>query len=197
MKKKPKIICVTGGIGAGKTLIARLFHEHFGIPVYNADEEAKKIMYQPDVKEKLIKLFGEEAYIHNTLNTKYIADIVFNDKEMLKKLEKTVHPEVKKHFGSWVKSQKSPYVILENAILFKSKMDDLCDQIIWVDAPEELRIQRVMHRNNISRAQVIERIKNQPVIKSYLKNIDYLIMNNNSIEKVLNEIITLHNLFTK
>ncbi len=197
MKNKPKIICITGGIGAGKSTIARLFNKYFGVPVYNADEEAKNIMYQPDVKEKLTSIFGKEAYHGNSLNTKYIADIVFNDKEMLKKLEKVVHPRVEKHFKLWYKKQMSPYVILENAILFKSKMDGLCDKIIWIEAPEELRIKRVMARNNLSREKIKERIKNQPDKNLYQEKVDYLIVNDDSIEKMLNKITTLHNLFTK
>ncbi|WP_337994868.1 dephospho-CoA kinase [Polaribacter ponticola] len=117
------IIGLTGGIGSGKTTVANYFSEFKNVAIYIADIEAKKLMNSSQIiKEKLIKEFGEEAFLDNVLNREYISSIVFNNKDKLSSLNAIVHPEVKKHFKDFVKNNVDKlYIIYENAILFESK----------------------------------------------------------------------------
>jgi dephospho-CoA kinase len=155
------IIGLTGGIGSGKTTVAKLFLER-GVPVYFADDEAKKLMQSSEaLKSKIRATFGDKSYLNNTLNRSYLAALVFTDKRNLERLNKLVHPAVKEHFSKWRAQQNSEYVIYENAILFESNSDKECDYIITVIADYETRIKRVMKRDNISRQDVINRIDNQ------------------------------------
>ena len=168
---------MTGGIGSGKTTIAKMFEEQ-GIPVYYADDEAKKLMNTSElIKQKLISAFGEDSYQNGKLNRAYLAEQVFNDKEKLKTINSIVHPEVDRHFKEWVSAQQSKIVVQENAILFESGKKDRFDVIITVTAPEEVRIRRVVKRDQISEEQVKARIKNQMDDTEKIKNSDYTIEN--------------------
>ena len=134
------IVGLTGGIGSGKTTVAKFF-EDYGIPVYIADEEAKKLMARSKViKRKLIHLFGEQTYINNALNKPFIANIIFNDKSYLQKMNAIIHPRVARHFEKWVIKQNAPYVIKEVAILFENGGQDKCDAVITVIAPKNIRV---------------------------------------------------------
>lgn len=156
-----KIIGLTGGIGSGKTTIAKMF-EALDIPVYYTDIEAKKLMSTSVlIKSKLISLFGNMAFVDNKLNRAFIAGVVFKHKEKLQKLNKIVHPEVDKNFKEWVNKQNSPYVIQENAIIFESNNQDNFDEIITVTAPEQDKIKRVMKRDKVSEIMVRDRMVNQ------------------------------------
>jgi len=155
------VIGLTGGIGSGKTTVAKLFLE-MGIPVYFADDEAKKLMQTSEVlKSKIRATFGDKSYLNNTLNREFLASLVFTDKNNLERLNKLVHPAVKKHFSKWRIQQNSEYVIYENAILFESNSYKECDYIITVVASEETRINRVIKRDKVTRQDVINRIDNQ------------------------------------
>lgn len=172
-----KIIGLTGGIGSGKSTIAGFFKEA-GVPVYFADEEAKKIMETVEVIKKVQAVFDENIIENNALNRKKIADLVFSAPEKLKKLNAIIHPEVKKHFQAWVKAHHtSPFVIKEAAILFESGTYIDCDKIILVTAPQELRIERVMKRDKVSREQVLDRINHQWPDEKKMKLSDYIIQN--------------------
>lgn len=156
-----KIVGITGGIGSGKTTVAKIF-ETYGIPVYYADDEAKKLNdTSPIIKEGLTTLFGERIYISGKLDRSLLASKIFLDKELLQKVNSIIHPQVAKHFKEWVSVQKSPYILKEAAILFESGGDKHCDKIILVTAPENIRIDRVMKRDRISKEQVLSRMKNQ------------------------------------
>ncbi|MCG2612043.1 dephospho-CoA kinase [Flavobacterium sp. SM15] len=156
-----KIIGLTGGIGSGKSTIADYFRS-LGVPVYIADEQAKKIMDEPEIVKKVQSIFDENVIENNSLNRKKIAELVFSAPEKLKQLNSIVHPEVKRHFLDWVrKHNKFPFVIKEAAILFESGSYIDCDRIILVTAPIDVRIQRVIKRDNVSKDQVMERVKNQ------------------------------------
>ena len=179
-----KIIGLTGGIGSGKTTIARLF-EAEGIPVYIADDEAKKIMVLPETIQIIGKYFGQEVIVNNQIDRKKISEIVFNQPEKLKELNKIIHPLVKKHFDNWVKKQDSPFVIKEAAILFESGSYKYCNQIITVIASEETRIKRVMERDNCTREVVLDRIKNQWNDSRKTSKSDYIIENENLIDTKL------------
>jgi dephospho-CoA kinase len=176
-----KIIGLTGGIGSGKTTIARLF-EAEKIPVYIADDEAKKIMILPETIRLVAKHFGQEFIVNNQIDRKKLSEIVFNHPEKLKELNKIIHPLVKKHFDNWVKKQISPFVIKETAILFESGSYKYCDQIITVVASEEIRIKRVMSRDNCTREAVLDRIKNQWSDSQKTSKSDYIIENENLTE---------------
>jgi dephospho-CoA kinase len=172
-----KVVGLTGGIGSGKTTIAKMFEEQ-GIPVYYADDEAKKLMNTSElIKQKLISAFGEDSYQNGKLNRAYLAEQVFNDKEKLKTINSIVHPEVDRHFKEWVSAQQSKIVVQENAILFESGKKDRFDVIITVTAPEEVRIRRVVKRDQTSEEQVKARIKNQMDDTEKIKKSDYTIEN--------------------
>ncbi len=154
-----KIIGLTGGIGSGKTTIASFFKEE-GIPVYIADDEAKKVMQSSEIINQIKTSFGESLFDNNVLNRSKLAEIVFNNKEELEKLNAIVHPAVKKDFQSWLLQNKGmDFVVYEAAILFESGKYKEFDYIVTVTAPEDIRIERVMKRDNSTRKQVLSRMK--------------------------------------
>ncbi|MTH14579.1 dephospho-CoA kinase [Flavobacterium sp. LC2016-01] len=156
-----KVIGLTGGIGSGKTTIANYFKE-MGVSVYIADDAARAVMQSQAVIEKVKKVFGESLFENNVLNRAKLAEIVFNDADELAKLNAIVHPAVKEDFESWILQHKNEeYVIYEAAILFESGRYKDCDFIILVTAPEEVRIERVLKRDNTTRAQVLSRMQMQ------------------------------------
>ncbi len=186
-----KIVGLTGGMGSGKTTVARIFEE-LGIPVYFADDQAKKLMQTDDeLKENIIREFGNNVYISGKLNTGYLAKIVFSHPEKLKKLEAIVHPAVRKDFKKWVRLQTAPYVIVENAILHKSGMDKLTDYIIWVVADLKKRVERIKKRDEINEEEIKKRLSNQNISSKIIENSDFIIKNNenpvflrNSVKKI-------------
>lgn len=156
-----KVVGLTGGIGSGKTTVA-LFFKELGVPVYIADEEAKKLTNKSKViRKKIIALLGKEAYISSGINKKFVANKIFNDKELLKKVNKIIHPKVAKHFKKWVEKQEGTYCIKEAAILFENDSYKLCDHVILITSPVEDRIKRVKKRDQISRKEIENRIENQ------------------------------------
>ena len=172
------VVGLTGGIGSGKTTIGKQF-ESFGIPVYIADDEAKALMNRSKViKRKLIKLFGKPAYKDDKLNRPYLSSKIFNDKELLDKMNAIVHPKVASHFKRWLKKQKAPYAIKEAAIIFEHNMEDQYDFIITVVADEDLRIERVVDRDNSTEEKIRAIIKNQLTDDEKIKRSDFVIVNN-------------------
>ena len=155
------VVGLTGGIGSGKSTIAKAFAA-LGIAVFNSDEQAKALIAtDTHVKERIIAAFGEEAYQNGEYNRAYIAQIVFNNSEKLAILNGIVHPALAEYFKQWAKEQTSPYVLKEAAILFESGSYKDCDYIITVTAPEEVRIARVMARDHCTEAQVRARMAQQ------------------------------------
>ena len=174
-----KIIGLTGGIGSGKSTIAEFFKE-FGIPVYIADDQAKKLMQSSEILESIKNVFGNDIFENEILNRAKLADIVFNDSNELSKLNEIIHPAVKKDFEKWIVSNKQhSYVIYEAAILFESDRYKDCDIIITVIAPEEIRIQRVIKRDKATREQVLSRIKMQWKDEERILKSDFIINNEN------------------
>jgi len=189
-----KIIGLTGGIGSGKTTIANLFAAR-GIPVYIADDEARKITDLPEIQEAIKNIFGNEVFENNTLIREKLAQIVFNDPLKLEQLNSIIHPAVKTHFEDWLEQHSNfPYVIKEAAILFESGSYKDCDIVITVLAPLELRIERVMKRDKLSREQVLNRINNQWSDLERIEKSKYLIENTNiqkseeKIEEILKKL---------
>lgn len=175
------IIGLTGGIGSGKTTVAKMFSK-LDIPIYIADNEAKILMQQSNViKQKLVALFGDQAYLNGALNKPYIANIIFNNKDYLQKMNAIVHPEVTKHFEKWVAKQKTPYVIKEVAILFENGSYKTCDFIITVTAPLEVRIKRLLKRDSTSIEKIEAIMKNQWTDNEKIKHSHYIIKNEDLI----------------
>lgn len=187
-----KIVGLTGGIGSGKTTVAKQFQAR-GIPVYIADDEAKKLMNRSKIiKRKLIELFGDEAYKNNTLNRPFLADKIFNNADNLKKMNAVVHPKVAAHFKNWVKKQKAPYVLKESAILFENGAYKDCDLIITVTAPLELRKKRLLKRDNTTLEKIQAIINNQwsdeaKILKSHF------VITNKKLEETKQQVQLTHN----
>ena len=192
------VVGLTGGIGSGKTTISHLFGEFENVVIYNADYEAKKLMNSSfEIKSKIIKQFGESFYKNNQLNTTYIAARVFKNKATLEALNSLVHPVVKNHFQQFIiQHKKRDYVIYENAILFESKSNLICDIIISVDAPLETRIKRILLRDNSSKEEVLRRIKSQWLEEKKQLQSHYIIYNQNR-ENLPSQVVNIHNILTK
>ena len=174
-----KMIGLTGGIGAGKSVVAKIFTT-LGIPVFNADEAAKKMMQtSPSIKEKLIEQFGSSIYNASGLQKEKLADIVFNDSFQLQLLNAIVHPETIQAAKDWAAKQTSPYVIKEAALIFESGAADGLFKVIGVTAPLSLRIHRVMQRDGVSKEQVEARMQHQISDSIKMRLCDYVIQNNN------------------
>jgi dephospho-CoA kinase len=186
-----KIIGLTGGIGSGKTTIARHFMEA-KVPVYIADDEAKKITQSFEIIDEIKKKFGNSIFDDAILNREKLSQIVFNNPEKLKQLNAIIHPAVKKNFEDWVlKHKNAPYVIYEAAILFESGSYKNCDLVITVTAPLETRILRVIQRDKTTREHVLKRINSQWEDTQRISKSDFVIENINpettktEIDKIL------------
>ena len=156
-----KVVGLTGGIGSGKTTVAKMFEE-LGVPIYIADIEAKKLINRSKIiKRKLIVLFGDEAYVDNKINRVFVAGQIFNNKDLLSRMNQIVHPKVASHFKRWLKKHNSPFVIKEAAILFENGSYKDLDAIITVTAPIEERIKRVTKRDNSTKEKVLAVMRNQ------------------------------------
>ena len=181
---------LTGGIGSGKTFVGAVFTK-LGIPVFNADIEAKKCMAENELlKQEIQNVFGAKVYKNGLLENKILAEIVFNDKQKLAKLNLLVHPVVKQNFENWCETQTSSVVIKEAAILFESNSYLGLDKVICVSAPEEIRIQRVIKRDNILKESVIARIASQMSALEKERLSDFVIVNDGK-ELILPQIIKI------
>ncbi len=186
-----KVLGITGGIGSGKTTVVQMFKE-IGVPVYNADKEAKKLMQSSnEIKYEICSVVGQDAYKNGILDKDFISDKIFNDKNILKKINNIIHPKVSKHFKQWLSFQKSSYVVKEVAILFESKIEDQFDFILTVTAPENLRIQRVIKRDKKSLITIQSIIDNQLRDSEKIKNSDFVI-SNIDMDKTLKNVYDIH-----
>lgn len=157
-----KRIAVTGGIGSGKSTFCGLLAELSGAPVYDSDQRAKELMNtHPQIVADVTAIFGPEAYTDGVLNRAHIASRAFGDNQLLGRLNQAVHPRVVADFEEWAESQSGPYVILESALLFTSPLVGHYDLSVVVDAPVEVRIQRAMGRDGVSREKIEARMRNQ------------------------------------
>jgi dephospho-CoA kinase len=153
-------IGVTGGIGSGKSLLVSEL-ERLGAVVYHADKKAKELVYLPEVKEFIIKLFGEKAFENNVYNTKYIASIVFEDAIKLQALNSIIHPAVFKDLDRFCHQNEGKTIVYESALMMETGHTHLFDKVILVTAPLSLRIERVMARDGVDRNAVLKRIEKQ------------------------------------
>ena len=173
------MIGLTGGIGSGKSVVAKVFAT-LGIPVFNADDEAKRIMQSStEIKTKLIEQFGTDIYNAHGLDKEKLASIVFNDSFQLQLLNAIVHPVTIQAAKDWAAKQTSPYVIKEAALIFESGAADGLFKVIGVTAPISIKIHRVMQRDGITKDQVDARMRNQISDTIKMRLCDYVIKNNN------------------
>jgi dephospho-CoA kinase len=190
-----KIIGLTGGIGSGKSTVAKYIASK-GIPVYIADYEAKMLMEDPLVIEEVQQLFDENVILENgKLNRGKIGEIVFNNKSKLDQLNRVVHPKVKQHFTKWLQEHKEfPFVVKEVAILFESGGDKECDKVILVTAPLKVRLKRTIERDNISEELVLAKMNNQMTEEEKILKSDFVVHNLNLEETYLSVDSILKNL---
>lgn len=188
-------IGLTGGIGSGKSTVAKIF-ETLGIPVYYADTEAKRLMNSNEkIKVSIKQHFGEAAYKNDELDRKYLADIVFNNPEKLELLNALIHPVTINDAEEWMQKQAAPYSIKEAALLFESGAAENLDFIVGVYAPQDLRIKRVMKRDNLSPDEILKRINRQVNEEMKMKLCDFVITNNEQ-ELLIPQVLKLHQHFT-
>lgn len=182
---------VTGGIGSGKTSVCKVFNV-LGIPVFSADRIARDIMdSDEDIIKKINSVTGKDLYSNGFLDRMALAALIFNNSDMLHKVNSLVHPVVFDHFATWEKNQSAPYVIMEAAILFESGASKLVDRIATVVAPEEERVTRLTIRSKLSRQQVMDRMKNQLNDEERIKLSDYVIYNSEN-DMVIPAILEIH-----
>lgn len=191
-----KVIGLTGGIGSGKTTVAK-FIEEKGFPVYNSDFWAKELVnIDENLKLKIKELLGEKSYDENNLyNRKYVSEIVFNNEEILLKLNSLIHPAVKIHFENWVSEQSTEFVFKETALLFELKLNESCYKSILVTADDNVRIKRVMDRDGKTYREIEAVMNKQMPEKEKLKLADFVVFNNEGLveleeqtEKILGEL---------
>lgn len=171
---------LTGGIGSGKTTVARYFRAE-GIPVYNADQRARSLMNKSEVlKAQIVDLLGPQAYQADRLNADWVAHRVFHDPVLLNGLNAIEHPAVAEDFCCWSARQRGTFVVIEAAILFEAGFDAQCDVTITVVAPAEVRIRRVQKRDDLSVAAVRVRMLRQWDDRERMQRSDYVIWNDKS-----------------
>lgn len=185
-------IGLTGGIGSGKSTIAKVFSV-LGIPIFQSDLRAKQIIVEnKSVCKAIIDQFGKKSYLPDgSYNTKYIADIVFADQLQLNALNKIVHPAVFQEQADWFEQQTTPYAIVENAIIFEANTAHRFDKVIVVQANDELRIKRIMERDGISRQEVMKRFSSQLPQEKKVKLADYVITNNEK-QSLIEQVTKVH-----
>ncbi|QZT37782.1 dephospho-CoA kinase [Halosquirtibacter xylanolyticus] len=183
---------ITGGIGCGKTTICKIL-SLLDIPLFISDIEAKKLMVENhQIKTKLTTILGDKSYFPTgQLNKPYISNLIFNNPKTLELVNKVVHQATKDAFIKWKQQQTSSIVAYESALLFESNSNEIVDKVIYIKAPLEIRIKRVMLRDHISREKVMDRIKNQLDDKIKENKADYIIYNHNRL--VIPQIINLIN----
>lgn len=185
-------IGLTGGIGSGKSMVARIF-KNLGVPVYHADSEAKRIMnVDQEVMRGIVDLLGKQAFNKGKLDAGYVASRVFSDRVLLNKLNEIVHPVVRNDFVSWSGCYLDhPYIIEEAAVLFESGFYKDFDYIVVVYADDELRISRVMKRDRAEREDILKRISNQMAQDRKKELADFTIFNNDN-DLIIPQVLGLH-----
>jgi dephospho-CoA kinase len=189
-------IGLTGGIGTGKTFVAGVFSA-LGIPVFFADQEAKKAYLDIDVLERIKVLFGEIVFDNNGINFIKISNLIFSNKIALEKLNEIIHPFVLNKFEKWLQENNTAlYIIMESAILFETGFDSIFDKNIAVTAPKEVCIERVMKRDGIERDMVLKRMSNQFSNETIVTRSDFTIQNTDD-GLLLLQVLKIHNTLLK
>lgn len=190
-------IGITGGIGSGKSTIATIFKQ-LGIPVYSSDLAAKKIFVQPEVQSKMIDAFGSSILdVFNKVDRTRLSKLVFNNSSQLEKLNAIIHPAVAEDYRIWLNKHSAvPYTLKEAAILFESGAYKQVDKIITIGTPLELRINRVMKRDGLSRQEIETRINNQWSDEQRAVKADFVIVNNDE-QLVIPQVLKIHEALLK
>ena len=189
--RPPLKLGVTGGIGSGKTSVCKVFTV-LGIPVFSTDRIAREIMDGDEyIISQINSIAGRDLYINGSLDRMALASLIFNNNNLLDKVNSLVHPVVFEHFSRWAMNQTSPYIIMEAAILFESGASKLVDKIATIVAPEEERLTRVTQRSKLSRHQVLERMMNQMSDDARIKLSDYVIYNSEN-DMIIPAILAIH-----
>jgi len=187
-------IGLTGGIGSGKSTVAKIF-ETLGIPVYYADAAAKRLMNENEVLRKAVtEKFGEQAYKDGVLNRSYLAAMVFDNKQKLEQLNAIVHPATIADGNSWMSAQTTPYAIKEAALIFETGIQEHLDYVIGVSAPTPLRIERAMKRDHITKQDVMARMQRQMDEQIKMRLCDFVIINDEQ-QLVTTQVMELHKKF--
>jgi dephospho-CoA kinase len=187
-------IGLTGGIDSGKTTVAKVF-QVFQVPVLDADAVAKQLMEEDaSLIQSITNQFGANAFVNGKLNRSFIANIVFKDGKALQQLNAIVHPATIAYAQKWITEQQAPYVVKEAALFFESGTDKEMDYMVGVTAPLELRISRVMHRDNISREAVLNRMSKQMPENEKMAKCHFVIQNNEE-ELLKPQVFQLHSHF--
>lgn len=190
-------VVVTGGIGAGKSLVCKIF-ESMDIPVYDADSRAKALIVEnANLKKSIIDLLGPESYLENgDYNRAWVGKKVFADKQKLQALNHLVHPAVHADTAEWFEEQNSPYALYEAALIIEGNTQSSFDSLICVTAPMELRISRVMKRNQITREQVEGRIANQSSDNEKRKYCHFEVINDEQ-HFLIPQVLKIHEILKK
>jgi dephospho-CoA kinase len=184
-------IGLTGGIGSGKTTVAQIF-EVLAIPVYYADQAAKDLMNRDaDLKKKVISAFGSAVYKQGTLDRTYLGGLVFENAEKLALLNSLVHPVTLRDASEWMQNQKTPYAVKEAALIFETQMEKFFDYVIGVTAPQSLRLERVMKRDQTSSENVLLRMQQQMDVNEKISRCDFVIENDGR-KAVLPQVLKIH-----
>ena len=184
-------IGLTGGIGSGKSTVAKIF-ELLQVPVYYADEASRRLYHtDPELMAQIKKHFGEDMYSEGQLNRNKMAEIVFNDPQKLELLNQLVHPPTLRDAQEWMLAQQAPYVIKEAALLFESGSAAGLDYIIGIQAPVAVRLKRVMDRDKTTREEVLSRMNRQIDEDIKMRLCDFIIRNNEQ-ELVIPQVLDLH-----
>lgn len=169
---------ITGGIGSGKTTVCRIF-ESLGIPVFYADTEARKLYHNPDIQRRVVEVLGKESFVDGTPDFAYISRKIFSDEDLRLQVNGILHPEVKEVYRKWEEAYtgKVPYTLREAAILIESGAYQDCDKIIVVEAPEDIRLKRVIQRDGSDEQAVKARMKAQMTDEERRKFADFILLN--------------------
>lgn len=190
---KPIKLAITGGIGSGKTTIAKVFIE-LGVPVYFADERAKVLMNSSGgIIAKVKALFGSEAYVDGVLNRDYIASKVFSDKSLLEKLNVIVHPVVRLDFEEWCSQQNTPIVAQEAALIFENNSQNNFDKVVLVTTDFDQRIKRVLARDSFRSEAELRNVIDKQLSDTEKKELADYVVNNSDEEKVLPQVLAIYN----
>lgn len=190
-----KKIAITGNIGSGKSWVCELFKQHLGIPVYSSDDAAKRMYFLPDVRQQLVKRFGDAFYLSDSeLNRKYIADLIFHNEKAQADLESILYPALFVDFEHWMEKQDAPYVLFESALIFEKRLEKRFDAIVMVSASEATRLRRAMERDHCDEATIRARMANQWPEEGKRLLADYVIWHENDDEDdaLMRQIVSVH-----
>lgn len=193
---KIKKIGITGNIGSGKSLVCKIF-EHLGVNIFLSDEETKKLYLLPEIKKQILDYFNDEVYFNDgTLNKKLLSYHLFKNPKALQFIESVLYPQLNKTFDRWCEKQNSDYVLFESAILFEKKFDNQFDKIIFVSAPEDVRLQRAMLRDKCDEENVRSRMRLQWSEETKIEKSDFIIYNDGN-EMLIPQILKIHDILKK